>query len=1303
MNADLYRILEGTLASDKNVRVEAESQLNSLSQQRPDFPALLMRFATQPVGTFPSSRCHSVFLAAAVKFRNIISHSNWNRNPIFSVDIKEAIRNFLIPLQCEPHVDERIRRQLLAATNDILQYDYPLQWPQVVPQISEILHSATVQLSAIPLTAMVKTEMHGQTPSSSTSEEVVRLLLQLKGALGALRYCCKVYESPLDNVPLETADEFSATMIPSLLQLFEFLLQLWVHEAHRFHALGPTVFSIAGKTGEQHELAVSDLLAELSHCLRLTMKCFWSLCAMRWPSHLCESQMFHQFFHMCLQKTTETFHAFLLPIFQKRIEENVVQKNLYGDRFEDFQEASVWRLMKWIGAFMHLLIELFSAPKKSQKRSRATAKIFCEEGMLLYIVSYSQELIRWHSGAVSLTSKAYILALECLTLLVPEEENYTKFLLPAAEQLLVHLLFPRLAFTSNDVELWNLNPEEYVRKQSNPIGDLFNAKVVSSSLMVSLVVPSKAFHDHTLSQKLLKFVISQLETYSTAASQVLLEDPASPEMESPRRIDASFYCLYALARALKVSAWPLIEESLENILLHYVIPATSYPIGFLRARAVQLLSVYASRVTWSSAQSFHQVIQAVLPLLQDPETPVKVQTCASFSLFIHHPYAFEVINPCIAQVVAQYFQVLRMIDNEAVVRTLRKTIRYYSSSLSQWAIELTEMICQHFLKVMETASGKFASWNSALSDTANGKLEEDDNFVDVLMTADELLETLTVLVKSIPSAFQAGTASCTTEQGTQLAHPTDGECHISVLMWGIQERVAPLLQLILSYRGGSEYGFMDACLRLLTTLLSRSKAIAPSIWVLLAYFHRMVFSGAIDYFAEMLAPLDNFSSVEPIHFAVTPFGALCPPPPVDNPYFEDPHMMQWTPAQIVFNMGEYVFASPSIRLREKASVPKIYETVLQNYWWAVTMQTKGTGMRLRSTIGEGIPCETPDVTAPESRQAIRMLVDAVTAASLSASVSSVPTHCSTSPTMKILLANTVFSSLLVDWVGTCCAMQKMNMFPSFFEGYASLVSNPEVTKLLRAYDRRLVIAAIAEGIRGVQQCREGDGVTREWGELATALDVALQSLAMSQMLLSFAQLDEKEVKEETAALLKYKERREQKGNRGNPPDDGDETESGWEDEDEEDEMWENNMDDLEEDGEWGDDDAFDLDNRGGDLAQLIRDAQAAREQEKDGESGRGNNTIIKRIEKIGGENEMDSNVDDDDGKENLLQEEEGIEAPILDKVNVWMALADGASVARNLSQAAACFFSSDLCDQRTAITHAAEALERWNEVQLCGN
>lgn len=1166
-----------------------------MSQAQPDFVIRLLRFATQPP---PGAGEGRVLLAAAIRIRNVLGRSDWNRCEAFSEPVKTMVREAIIPLQCQPHVEEHIRRQLLSATRELMLYDYPARWPQAVPQVSQIIESCMTQYASVE--------------ASATGEEAaLSCLLQLRGALGVLRYCCKVYDDPL-RVTVEQQNEFCSLIVPSIMVLWDFLLRRWESESIRADAE-----STPSSAGDLHFSAAHT---EMCHCLRLCLKCLWSLCANRWPQVLCDVESFSQFFTACLQRPTKIISSRLLPIFRLRITQNLQRTNWYGDRFSDFQESPSWRVAKWCGVFMHKMVQDFIIPKHCEKRVRAAAKLFCAQS-LPYIALYSLELVRWHSEPISLTSKAFIMALENLTLAVEDESCYSNIVLPAAEELMTRLLFPRFAFSTDDAELWNLNPEEYVRKQTSPAGDLFNPKVVSASLLLSVAVPTKNYHDSSLPAKLVDFTVSQLAAHSEQASQTAPGEPASPEMEAARRVDASLYCLLQLKKVVKVLNCGN-TGILQDVLTRYVVPATHYPIGFLRARAVQVLSVYSTVIDWSEAQIFQQALLAVIPLLKDPETPVQVQTCVSFSLLIHHPYAWEVVNPCIADVVQQYFQVMRMIDCEAVVRTLQKTIRIYRNSLCQWAVELASMITQHFFKVAETVTGKFVSFQSSASSTE--VFTEDDNFVDILMTADELLETLIVLIKSIPdsSSPAGGDGSPSMEQGV-----TDA------VMLRVQENVAPLLFTILSYQNGSAYGFMDSALRLLTILLRRSAGVVPGLWRLIPCFYTLVTNGAADYFGQMLAPLDNYSSVEPIRFMLSPFASLCPEFMLSADPATHAAIMELTPAQMVLQMTDVVYAAPSLRLRERSSVPKICDAFLQNFWWAVTQSSDEDSLRSSSVIA--------------------VVVDAVVTSSLSRLMSlTIP-----SPTMRVLLANAVFSSLLADAKAASVALARANMLPSFFHEFSALVSQPGVLPLLRDYDRRLVVAAVAECIQVIH--REAGRAVGECTSALQLLGASLEFVAESQMLECFANLDETKVREDAGELMKH--RKEQR-----KTDEEDEWES--EDSDTEDaaEEW-----DDEDDGIWDAGDEVMEEGDDGKLAHLVEQAAKMREG--------------------GALEEVDETAD------NLLDEDD-MESPVLDKINVWMALAE---VAGEAVETAVSGSLRRKDEQWAAIQRANEALRQWNEMQAC--
>ncbi|KPA76504.1 hypothetical protein ABB37_07806 [Leptomonas pyrrhocoris] len=1278
----LFQIFSATLSPDKTTRQSAEEALAHIAADDPHFVLHLLEHACQSptvcehsfhtTPTATSSALH----AGAIRFRNEVGRSDWNRNAHCPEDVKTRVRELIVPLQCQPHVSEAVRRQLLAATVEIISVDYPTRWPQLLPQLTSLIEQSTSALRGLY-----------ETNSSHTRDIddaiVVLMLSQLKGCLGVLRGCCKLCEDPL-RVGAEAADAFSGQLAPSLVGLMDLLTTRWQGELTKLASHGAAVTSTGAAMTAP--LRFSAEIEGLGHCMRLTMKCIFSLFASRWPACLCEVTALDYLYTTCVVKPIQVFQQIVLPVCQGRLEQalhhpgdtGMTASQLRGDHFDAFQQSPTFMLLKWVLNVAYKLTQEFVSPKSCERRCRAVATHFSAQ-YLLPTVEAALSLVRWHAmPLLTLTSKAYILALEVLTMAVDHKAAYTSVLHPHAEEVMTTLLFPRLAFTTEDEELWNDNPEEYVRKQTNPAGDIYSAKVVSTSLLMSLAVGTKKFHDKELFTSLVNFLLNQLQAYVVAAAQASGDDTDlyTPANEAARRVDAALYCFYHFKKIL--FALRFGDDKLEYVLTTFTVPVTQYRLGFLRARAVLLLSTFAPAIQWSSPQAYQQALLPVLGLLNDPEAPVRVQACVCFSRLVCHPYARDIINPCIAELIQHYFDVMRMMDNEAVVRTLRKTIAFYKDTLSQWALELAEMLVSHFSVVLERVTSKYNAMESMATSTggaggggaAEGILD-DDGFADVLMAADELLETLTTLVKALP---ESATTLAVREAAAAAVHAMDPNCFLAPpsssnvpssalspltpealqqdIFVAIQLRVAPMLFVILGHQGGSSYGFMDPALSLLTTLIARSPAIAPPMWKVLWCLHQLVVrGGAVDYVQQLLPSVDNFVSVEPVSFLYRSLAELTREPLPSVVPAEDAVK---TPAQLVFGMCEVVLASTSLREREVAAVPKMYDALLHNAWAA----RQSAAAASASAAG----------TSPSPVAVVQYIAQqALTTAG---------TRTQLSPTFRVLLANNVFSCFVVDVPSTLAVLHGLQVTRVFLEQYVMLLaqsvsvdgSDEAMLGLMRSYDRSLFVYALVSCLRCLAAGAAGDAAAA--AELLTSLEGVVQcgvleQLAEAELVRSGAELQvhlrriaklrgvRSAVGEGGAAARSVGD-----GRGGGTEDVEGEDEDEWEEEDsdeegseDEDEDWLDNGDDdddLEEEDE--EDEGEEIDLAGGNsgagaaglrgdgrLQGMVRQAQAMRQQQQ------------KKMGGGGADDDLD-NFDED----NLLDDED-FSCP-LDDVNAWAAL-----------------------------------------------
>lgn len=850
MDALLCNTLRGTLSADRQMRDESEAQLYRLSDTNPELPITLLQYATSAA----MNDGESVKLAAAIRLRNVVARADWNRIPYFTDSLKGTLRSMLVPLLCQVHVCETVRRQLLAIVEAVIGYDFPTAWVDLVPQLIQQLDEAK--------------SLSFADPSDGVK---LRCLLQV------LRYVCKRYEDVLKCDEREI-DEFASMFIPILASTYQRLIT--------------TLASASGAASSFHvAVAVPRETVEMYNCCRLALKCIWSIGATRWPLCLCDVGSAVAYAQL-LQRTLE-WVAGVLEGSEGLRPSALLSSGACDETLTAFNRSAAWRTVKWVLKHVHrLMVTMTTNPKESEKRARNAAKALSAESSVPWTAA-SFRLVQWHHECrpdgpfkpYLVTSKALVLAIEVLEQGAMHQASYTEVILPNAEALLTTLLFSRLAFTADDQELWSCNPVEYVRKLTDPKDDLFNPKLVSMGLIVTLCHAEKKFHAPQLLSSFVQYLFQHLAELLSA-----LQAPGQPSAVVASVASRYDGCLYAISQMKKLLAHYQFEDSkIEWTLSNYVAPLLTCPVGYLRAKAVYVLALFID-TQWSSESVFPAILTAVLPLLYDSDLPVRIQTCVCLSKFVRQEAARDVVTPQIGPIVEQYFNIMRTMDNDGVVRTLRKTIKFYGETLSVWAVQLCNMLVQHFLVMHQELARKYKEVEAQQQGSGDND-DGDDDMVDSLMAADELMETLRTLIHSIPA----------------------GDAHRGAFVQ-MQEAVFPLLSLILSIRHGASLGFMDAALHLMTDMLARSGCVSASTWQLMPLLHEVVKCGSfLDYVEHLVPPIDNFVSVDPLGFITNEVATAA------------------TSLELTVDICNDILTNAS-SLLHVACVPKLVDAVLLNVW-----------------------------------------------------------------------------------------------------------------------------------------------------------------------------------------------------------------------------------------------------------------------------------------------------------------------------------------------------------------------------------
>ncbi|KAL3141839.1 hypothetical protein ABBQ32_004507 [Trebouxia sp. C0010 RCD-2024] len=218
----LCLVLQGCLSPDLTTRKHAEQELGKIQHTNGNLPNLLRVAVEESLDT-------TLRQVAAIQIKNIVKRG-WDPSegdsPIPAAD-KQALRdNLLEGLIRAPHI---VQVQLGECMKNIVLVDFPEQWPSLLPQLAQNLHSQEQQ--------------------------------RLYGALYALRLMTRKYEfrDAEERTPLETVVQ---TTFPTVLQVFQGLLQSGSH---------------------------AEIVAEL---LKLICKAFWSATYMGIPDMLIQQDHF---------------------------------------------------------------------------------------------------------------------------------------------------------------------------------------------------------------------------------------------------------------------------------------------------------------------------------------------------------------------------------------------------------------------------------------------------------------------------------------------------------------------------------------------------------------------------------------------------------------------------------------------------------------------------------------------------------------------------------------------------------------------------------------------------------------------------------------------------------------------------------------------------------------------------------------------------------------------------------------------------------------------------------------------------
>ncbi|KAK8663421.1 hypothetical protein V6N13_083241 [Hibiscus sabdariffa] len=416
---------------------------------------------------------------------------------------------------------------------------------------------------------------------------------------------------------------------------------------------------------------------------------------------------------------------------------------------------------------------------------------------------------------------------------------------PQLDVLLFEIVFPLMCFNDNDQKLWEEDPHEYVRKGYDIIEDLYSPRTASMDFVSELV--RKRGKENL--QKFIQFIVEIFKRY----------DAAPVEYKPYRQKDGALLAVGALCDKLKQTE-PYKSE-LEHMLMQHVFPEFRSPVGHLRAKAAWVAGQYA-HVNFSDQNTFCQALHSVVSGLRDPELPVRVDSVFALRSFVEACRDLNEIRPILPQLLDEIFKLMNEVENEDLVFTLETIVDKFGEEMAPYALGLCQSLAAAFWRCMNTA-------------------EADDEADDPgALAAVGCLRAISTILESV----------------SRLPH----------LFVQVEPTLLPIMRRMLTTDGQEVF---EEVLEIVSYMTFFSPTISLDMWSLWPLMIEALADWAIDFFPNILVPLDNYISRGTAHFL------NC----------KEPNYQQ-----SLWNMISSILSDKNLEDSDIEPAPKLIEVVFQN-------------------------------------------------------------------------------------------------------------------------------------------------------------------------------------------------------------------------------------------------------------------------------------------------------------------------------------------------------------------------------------
>lgn len=482
-----------------------------------------------------------------------------------------------------------------------------------------------------------------------------------------------------------------------------------------------------------------------------------------------------------------------------------------------------WKLKKWL---YNVAFRFFS--KYGVARVGSNTKPVDEMFGEKWNAEYSMKFLHAVVHELSIFSQGAYVTPRVANILVTfldeaiRKSEYWKELEPHMTQIVQQVVIPMLAFDDADQELWDEDPEEYIRKGYDIIEDIYSPKTAAVTLICALCSSKK------------KKQLDPVMTYLASIMQEYHAAGLGVSQPLARKFDGAIYAVGSLADILRKNK--SYSTMIPGIFQTYIIPLFNSPFGHLRSKACWISSEFA-KILYSTDDAqkhllFMQLFEKIQVCLGDSDLPVQVDAAVALREFfdcIEDADAQHFV-PVLPSLLQKFLELANNVDSEGIMATIESVVERFSEHIGPYAHGVAAALVQQFWKIIE------ADENEGTGDIADP------------LAGHSVLATICTILEAV-------------SKNTEI-------------LMEMETLLFPIFDQCLS-----EFGMdvIEEQLELMTYITYYSPSISQRMWSLYPRILEIMPSWGSDFFQEFVPVIDNYISRGQqvfLHSTDPPFLAL---------------------------------------------------------------------------------------------------------------------------------------------------------------------------------------------------------------------------------------------------------------------------------------------------------------------------------------------------------------------------------------------------------------------------------------------